>query len=261
MWLWDVEETIFSRYRLIGGGRIAALCAGHGQWTQSKEAAVGLNFSFRTVSKLTATVQIFVFWKVTKFSAQRDTSTEPEEGSLVAYSSQALLSTHNNLQCHDPARCTVQRVTESIWEDRTLVCNWVGKDRHVSATWSSLLVTTSTKPGLCKIWGFHGGDYEEWCLLGCYTRCVRRLLVTASVVPSSPILVTLMKEALSSSDTSVLTGATRWTSQNTPFFTPGLQFLDFLHPHSLNAQTYYYESNSQACSPHKLRFRCRKRQG
>jgi hypothetical protein len=19
----------------------------------------------------------------------------------------------------------------------------------------------------CKIWGFHGGDYEEWCLLGC----------------------------------------------------------------------------------------------
>jgi hypothetical protein len=21
----------------------------------------------------------------------------------------------------------------------------------------------------CKIWGFHGGDYEEWCLLGCYT--------------------------------------------------------------------------------------------
>jgi hypothetical protein len=21
---------------------------------------------------------------------------------------------------------------------------------------------------LCKIWGLHGGDYEEWCLLGCY---------------------------------------------------------------------------------------------
>jgi hypothetical protein len=58
-----------------------------------------------------------------------------------------------------------------------------------------------------KIWGFHGGDYEEWCLLGCYA--VRRLLVTASVVPSSPIFVTLMKEALSSSETSVLTRATR----------------------------------------------------
>jgi hypothetical protein len=38
---------------------------------------------------------------------------------------------------------------------------------------------------------------------------VRRLPVTASVVPSSPILVTLMKEALSSSETSVLTRATR----------------------------------------------------
>jgi hypothetical protein len=35
------------------------------------------------------------------------------------------------------------------------------------------------------------------------------LLVTANVVPSSPILVTLMKEALSSSETSVLTRATQ----------------------------------------------------
>jgi hypothetical protein len=42
-----------------------------------------------------------------------------------------------------------------------------------------------------------------------FLRSVRRLLVTASVVPSSPIHVTLMKEALSSSKTSVLTSATR----------------------------------------------------
>jgi hypothetical protein len=40
-------------------------------------------------------------------------------------------------------------------------------------------------------------------------RSVRRLLVTANVIPSSPILVILMKEALSSSETSVLTRATR----------------------------------------------------
>jgi hypothetical protein len=33
---------------------------------------------------------------------------------------------------------------------------------------------------------------------------VRLLLVRANVVPSSPIIVTLMKEALSSSETSVL---------------------------------------------------------
>jgi hypothetical protein len=38
---------------------------------------------------------------------------------------------------------------------------------------------------------------------------VRRLLVTVNVVPSSPILVTLMKEALNFSETSVLTRATR----------------------------------------------------
>jgi hypothetical protein len=40
-------------------------------------------------------------------------------------------------------------------------------------------------------------------------RIVRRLLVTAGVGPSSPILVPLLKKALSSSETSVLTRATR----------------------------------------------------
>jgi hypothetical protein len=39
---------------------------------------------------------------------------------------------------------------------------------------------------------------------------VRRLLLRASVVPSSPILVTLMKEALSSSETPVITRAKRY---------------------------------------------------
>jgi hypothetical protein len=41
-----------------------------------------------------------------------------------------------------------------------------------------------------------------------FLRSVHRLLVAASVVPSSPILVALMKEALGSSETSVLTRAT-----------------------------------------------------
>jgi hypothetical protein len=54
------------------------------------------------------------------------------------------------------------------------------------------------------IWRFHGGDYEECCF-----RSVRRLLVTANVFPSSPILATLMKEEHLSSETSVLTIATR----------------------------------------------------
>jgi hypothetical protein len=42
-----------------------------------------------------------------------------------------------------------------------------------------------------------------------FLHSVLRLLVAASIVPSSPILVTLMKEALGSSESSVLTTATR----------------------------------------------------
>jgi hypothetical protein len=53
---------------------------------------------------------------------------------------------------------------------------------------------------LCKICGFHGDDYEE---------CRLRLLVTASVIPSSPIIVILMTEAILSSETSILRRATR----------------------------------------------------
>jgi hypothetical protein len=46
-----------------------------------------------------------------------------------------------------------------------------------------------------------------------FLRSLRRLLVEASVVPSLPILVTLMQEALSSSERS---GLTRTTRRNIP---------------------------------------------
>jgi hypothetical protein len=56
---------------------------------------------------------------------------------------------------------------------------------------------------------------SNWCMLRrktnsfVFLHSMRRLLVTASVVPSSPILITLMKEALNSSKTLVLPRATR----------------------------------------------------
>jgi hypothetical protein len=82
---------------------------------------------------------------------------------------------------------------------------------YVSATQSSQLI-------LCKISDFHCGNYEEWRLLGCYAVWFlyeptfrRNLAPPSSWWQESPIFVILMKEALASSETSVLTRTTQRT--------------------------------------------------
>jgi hypothetical protein len=90
------------------------------------------------------------------------------------------------------------------WEDGPIIysCAWTSPAQSFSG-----LNTT----GLTTIFhSFNHGSPQNWRarFLYLFLRSVRRLLVTANV-PSSPILVTLMMEALIYSETSVLTRAAR----------------------------------------------------
>jgi hypothetical protein len=67
----------------------------------------------------------------------------------------------------------------------------------------------SEEPGASFITVTRIDELETTLAVTSNGRTLRRLLVAACVVRSSPILVTLMKEALGSSETSVLTRATR----------------------------------------------------
>jgi hypothetical protein len=56
------------------------------------------------------------------------------------------------------AECISERVKSVSTQD---ICN-----NYQDTNWYITLLHHTYI--FCNIWGFHGGDYEEWCLLGCY---------------------------------------------------------------------------------------------
>jgi hypothetical protein len=80
-----------------------------------------------------------------------------------------------------------------------------GKELGVSGQQRPLQTSTTGEGAPDTHWKGGWGEWSATSLAAFY----QSVLVTANVVPSSPILLTLMMEALSSSETSILTSATR----------------------------------------------------
>jgi hypothetical protein len=86
-------------------------------------------------------------------------------------------------------------------------CSFVRFEVFTAVTMKNVVFWDVSPCGSCK--NRRCGGTELFVCFLVFFRSVRRLVVRASVVPNSPILVTIMKEALSSSETSVLPRGTR----------------------------------------------------
>jgi hypothetical protein len=106
----------------------------------------------------------------------------------------------------------VALVTTDISEERIAPIIWVTRIDELGTFRRTLRINTYKWRRKYQALSWDASSYGLKCMreLGflLFIRSVCRLLVTANV-PSSPILVTLMMEALSSSETSVVTRATR----------------------------------------------------
>jgi hypothetical protein len=120
---------------------------------------------------------------------------------------------HQNvlLSIHTPPNSVWSCRKESSWDYTSMKwpsCLFVRFEVFMAVTMKNGVFWDVTPCGSCKNRRFEGTQrllHQGDKIL----RSVRRLLVAACVVPSSPILVTLMKEALGSSERSVLTRPTR----------------------------------------------------
>jgi hypothetical protein len=78
---------------------------------------------------------------------------------------------NKHIQCH---QLSIQRLVEKLPTGGVLATIWallscLSKGNQSKAfPLQQPLYCFMIKRVLCKIWGFDGGDYEEWCLLGCY---------------------------------------------------------------------------------------------
>jgi hypothetical protein len=90
------------------------------------------------------------------------------------------------------------------WPCQPSACSLLRRPRaHATSVCALPLIPRSVPPGTVSVFRSHLSYLRDVVMNPANT------LATANVVPSSPILVTLMMEALSSSETSVLTRATR----------------------------------------------------